>query len=269
MPGKTFILLLLFVFATTACFADIIYLKNGHTIQAENARIVGDKVEFRVFNGKASVSLASVLKIEKSATAVDNRSAFDPSYKNNTTENSVNYKPKTATSSVTEQQNTNQPTKKLDFQIYAEPGDTHATNYNTIAALKLLLEKAHAEGSREISRLQNMVYTKSTLGSSTTAEKRRIAQMQQELDTIKSQLSQFEAESQKAGLTQDEISTIAALRHQDYSMDELAQAAGMALQGTMLEMMKDTMKEMAEGIKDSMENSIDNIKLEPVPAENK
>ena len=254
MTREITILLLLICFATFAANADEIHLKNGRIMQVERAEVVGDMVQFHVFNGTMSIAKSSVVKIVKTQTAVNTRSAFAPGYAETAAAPAAsNYEGQSARYKPTVNLN-NGLTRKLDFMLEPQSSeDTHAAMYNTIAALKLLLEKAYAGGQSEVSRLQNMVYTKTSLGSSTAEEKNKIAQIQAEMEKIKGQLSQFRSEARRAGLDEQDIATIEGLRYQNYSMEDLAQVAGQAIMGTMMELMKDSMQQMAEGMKQSMQ----------------
>jgi hypothetical protein len=269
MTRRITILLLLICFATFAANADEIHLKNGRVMHVERAEVVGDMVQFHVFNGTMSIAKTSVVKIVKTQTAVNTRSAFTPGYSEAAT-TPVSNENADQTSQYKPTVNLNYgSTRKLDFLL--EPSsadDTHAANYNTIAAMKLLLEKAYAGGQSEVSRLQNLVYTKTSLGSSTTAEKNQIAQIQAEMQKIKGQLSQFRSEARRAGLDEQDIATIESLRYQNYSMDDLAQVAGQAIMGTMMELMKDsmqqmmqeTMNQMSEGMNQAMDQMNEQVK---------
>lgn len=53
--------------AVSLASADLIFLKKGKTIEVDNVKIVGDKVTFTVFNGRMSIALSAVARIEKTS----------------------------------------------------------------------------------------------------------------------------------------------------------------------------------------------------------
>lgn len=65
MFRKSLIIVALLVAFSALSLGDIIYLKSGRQLEVDDAQVVGEKVHFTVFNGRMSIALSAVAKIEK------------------------------------------------------------------------------------------------------------------------------------------------------------------------------------------------------------
>lgn len=173
--------------------ADIIYLKSGNKIEVEGAEIKGDLVVFTVFNGKMSIELSAVTRIEKSTGPVRPDAGL---------RNSVSGTPYSGTTAA------RAGVGGSDEAPGNQAGQDNKEIIDFYIKQKFQLQKEIKFYDVQISTLQSTIYAKSAIFSDTTEDNAQLVEMQNAKRVLEERMQTLLDDARRAGLDPGHIRQI-------------------------------------------------------------
>lgn len=199
---------LLVVLGTAPLAADIIWLKNGNRLEVEAAEVNGERVNFFVFNGRMSIDLSLVARIEKTS---------EPAAADAGIINGISGRPFAGGAQPSTTQLEDQP-QNPDEQANEER--KQLVDFYITQRVNLMKEIKFAE--EQIQTIRSVIYAKSNIFSDTTEDRARLTEMEQRKRESEDKLQNLLQDARKAGLTPAELRQVEAAKPETAATDPAA-----------------------------------------------
>jgi len=179
--------------AASFAAADIIYLKNGNILEVGSTEIQGDYVIFTIFNGRMSIDLQAVERIEKTATPPSSaRLAGGVGG------------PVSGAATVARRTSGDMPSDAGS----AESREDNEQLIQFYIAQKIQLEREIYFYRQQIDTLNSVIYAKANIFSDTTPERKKIRDMEEQIRQGEAKIRQIYEDARVQGLLPGEIRRI-------------------------------------------------------------
>lgn len=196
---------LLMILGAAPLAADTIFLKNGNRLEVDGAEVKGEKVNFYVFNGRMSIDISLVARIEKSAA---------PAAADAGLSNGISGKPFSRAAAQQQPALEDQP-QNPDQEANAERAQL--VEFYVTQRVNLMKELRMID--EQIQTLRGLIYAKSNIFSDTTTDRTRLTEFELRKRETEEKLQSMLLDARKAGLTPAEMRQLEAAKPDTVAAD--------------------------------------------------
>jgi len=197
--------------------ADLIYLKNGNVIEAEDVRLEGDYYVFNYYNGRVALDKTLVERVEKRQFS---------GYQSYGSHSSA----VVSTSSLGAGSDAASTSAFAGAEGGQMDNEQRESLINSYIEQKRNLERQVFFNREQISTLQSVIYAKANIFADTTPERERIQRMEADNQRLRQEIEQLLRDARQQGLLPGDIRRIEAAKFDSAISSEIEELRSGQLQ---------------------------------------